>query len=135
LRIDLYPLNGRVLESKEAIIKATFRNRRLVGTIEYEEGVYHVCIIHPIKTINVNERDHIVQTDTGPITLPDLSPGRLQKSKYFIETLDLADCAFNNPAWAEFIIQVPTPIGDAVYENHYSKTRRIENMKNTVIEI
>jgi hypothetical protein len=63
-----------------------------------------VCIIHPIKTTNVNDRDHIVQTDTGPITLPDLSPRRLQKSKYFIETLDLADCAFNNPAWAEFII-------------------------------
>ncbi|HXG23874.1 MAG TPA: hypothetical protein VNJ09_04910 [Chthonomonadales bacterium] len=135
LRIDLYPLNGRVLDSKDAIIEATFGNRRLVGTIEYEEGDYCVCITHPIKTINVNERDHIIQTDTGPIILPDLSPERLQKSKYLVETFDLAYAAFNNPAWAEFIIQVPTPIGDGVFTNHYSKTRRIENTKNTVIEI
>jgi hypothetical protein len=30
---------------------------------------------------------------------------------------------------------VPTPVADGVSVNHYSKTRRIENVKNAIFEL
>jgi hypothetical protein len=134
-KIDLCPAEGRELDSVQAIIDGTFRNNPLACRIEYDEGDYHVCIDHPIKTMNVNEKDLIYQTDTGPILLPDLSAERLRQSERLIETLDLAYSAFNSPTWAEFIINVPTPVAEGVSVNHYSRTRRIENARNAIFEL
>ena len=135
LRVEPCPTEGHVLRNKDEILDATFRNSRLVARIEYDDESNHVCIDHPIKTINVNERDKIFQTDTGPIILPDLSPSRIKRAGRFVEVFDLAYAAFNSFDWVEFIINVPTPVSKGVTVNHYSRTRRIEGTKNSIMEI
>ena len=133
LRIDLFPVEGEVLDSFEAINTATLSNRRLVSRIEYEDGGYHVCIDHPVKTMNVSDRERVYQTDTGPILLPDFSPER--NTRMLIEHFDLAFAAVNAPDWAEFVINVPTSLTPDISVNHYSQTRRIENTRNTYIAL
>jgi hypothetical protein len=135
LSIDLFPTSGELLSSPDEVIEATFANKRLVARMEYDEGDYHVRIEHPVKTINVNRKYHYFQTDTGPILLPDLSEDRLRTAKRQIEILDLAFEAFNNPSWAEFVINVPTPVAPNVSVNHYSKFRRMEGMNNAIIAL
>jgi len=134
-RIDLCHVAGRALKTPQAIIQATLENRSLLAQTEYDNGDYRVCIQHPVKTINANERDNIYQIDTGPIVVPDLSPERLAKTQRFIEVFDLAYSAFNCPNWVEFIINVPTKASDDISVNHYSKSRRIDNTKNSIIEL
>lgn len=135
LKIDLFQTKGELLGSPDDVVDAAFDNRRLVARMEYDEGDYHVKIEHPVKTINVNEKYHYFQTDTGPILLPDLSAERMRTSKRRIEILDLAFEAFNSPNWAEFVINVPTPVAPNVSVNHYSKFRRIDGMKNVIIAL
>ena len=134
-RIDLCPVPGKVLESPQAIVQASLQNRPLLARTEYDDGDYHVYILHPIKTMSANERDNIYQTDTGPVILPDISPGRLSTAKRKIEVFDLAYSAFNCPEWAEFIVNVPTAVTDGISVNHYSKVRRSENTRNAIIQI
>lgn len=101
----------------------------------YEDGEWEVTIDHPAKTLNYSERDNVYQTDTGPILLPDLSAERLGGGRRLVECFDLAYAAFNSVGWAEFIINVPTPVGDGISVNHYSKTRRIEPVTNSLFEV
>jgi hypothetical protein len=134
-QIYLHPSSSQVLDKSEDIVEATLQNRSLAARIEYDDGDYHVCIDHPVKTMNVNDVENSFQTDTGPIILPDLTKKRLKNSKCLIEVLDHAYEAFNCSEWAEFIIKVPTSVTDKITVNHYSKTRRIENTSNRIIEI
>jgi hypothetical protein len=135
LSIDLCKTNGRVLKMPGEVVESTFKNRPLICRLEYDDGDHNVIIQHPVKTINVNKKHNYFQTDTGPILLPNLSSGRLRKAKRQIELLDLAYVACNSAKWAEFVIDVPTLVTKGVTVNHYSKFRRIDNMKNTMIEI
>jgi len=80
--------------------------------------------------MNVNERDWIYQTDTGPVLLPDFS----QDTEHLIETLYLAYVAVNSPDWAEFIVQTPTPLNDEIAVNHYSKAVRLQT-RNTIFRL
>jgi hypothetical protein len=133
--IALCRCDAEVLDSPEAIVEATLSNRPLTARIEYEEGDYHVCIDHPVKTMNASPVDTIFQTDTGPVLLPDLSDSRVKNSERFIEVLDLAYAACNCFDWVEFIVNVPTPLTDEISVNHYSRSRRIVNTKNTIYEL
>jgi hypothetical protein len=135
LSIDLHKVNGRVLKQPEDVVESTFKNRPLVCQLEYNDGDHNVVIQHPVKTINVNRKYKYFQTDTGPILLPDLSPSRARKAKRQIELLDLAYVACNSASWAEFVINIPTPVTKGVTVNHYSRFRRIDNMKNLMMEI
>jgi hypothetical protein len=135
LNIDLFRTQGQLLGSADEVVEATLANKRLVARMEYDEEDYHVRIEHPIKTINVNRKYHYFQTDTGPILLPDLSEQRRRTAKRRIEILDLAFEAFNSADWAEFVINVSTPVAPDVSVNHYSKFRRIDDMKNAVIAL
>ena len=78
-------------------------------------------------------REQVFQTDTGPILLPDFSTDR--EIERFIERFDLAYSAFNNPDWAEFIVNVPTQLYEEISVNHYSQPRRAENTRNSVIAL
>ena len=49
--------------------------------------------------------------------------------------LDLAFLAVNAPTWAEFIVNAPTALSADISVNHYSQPRRVEGMKNTMIEL
>jgi hypothetical protein len=135
LAIDLFRTKGELLSSVDAVVEATFANKRLVARMEYYDGDYLVRLEHPVKTINVNREYHYFQTDTGPILVPDFSVDRLRTAKRQIEVLDLAFEAFNSPDWAEFVINVPTPISTNISVNHYSKFRRVEGMNNAIIAL
>jgi hypothetical protein len=132
---DLPEVRGHGLGSIEDIIAAIRGRCPIVSRTEYDDGNYHVVIEHPVKTINYCEVDRVYQTDTGPILLPDLSPQRLERCERFVECFDLAYSAFNSAGWAEFIVNVPTPVGEGISVNHYSRPRRIEPVRNSLIQL
>jgi hypothetical protein len=130
LHVDLVYGEGVELATAGDIIAATFANRPLVVRTAIETDHYRAVLEYPIKTINVNERDSIYQTDTGPILLPDLS----REPHELIAGMELAFIAFNTPDWAEVIIRAPTPIGGGVSVHHYSKPRRLDT-HNTIVAL
>ncbi|MFO0905567.1 MAG: hypothetical protein U0939_21330 [Pirellulales bacterium] len=119
------------LASPTEIIEATFGHRPLVALTERTHGDYAVRLWYPIKTFNVNERDGIYQTDTGPMLIPDLSlpPERV------IEGFQLAFAAFNARDWIELQVRdvVDTPNGDRVY--HYDRSVRWDDVSNRVFAL
>ncbi len=134
-RIQYRSARGRSLNSLSDIISAVKGDHPIVSRTEYNDGDFRVVIDHPVKTINYSEREHVFQTDTGPILLPDLTSNRLDCISRLIECFDLAYSAFNSRDWAEFIVNAPTPVGDGITVNHYSRTRRIEPAQNVLIEL
>lgn len=129
------PMRGRVLSSLAEIVNSVRGDRQLISRTEYDDGDYHVILEHPVKTINYSEREHVFQTDTGPVLLPDLSRTRLEQIGRLVECFDLAFSAFNSPNWAEFIVNAPTLVGDGIAVDHYSRPRRIEPVTNSLIEV
>lgn len=128
LTLHVAETSGIELETPQEIIQATFAHRPLVAQTEFERDGYRVSLRYPIKTFNVNERDNIYQTDTGPILAPDLSlaPEKL------IEGFQLAFAAFNSPTWVELQVRnaVDVPGGAQVY--HYARSVRLENVVNRI---
>jgi hypothetical protein len=134
-QLQYRPVRGRALQTLNDIIDAVRGDRAIVSRTEYFDGDYQVVIEHPVKTINYSEREEVFQTDTGPILLPDLSPARLKQNGQLVDCFDLAYSAFNSALWAEFLVKVPTPIGEGMTVNHYSQPRRIEPARNMLIEV
>lgn len=131
LRIHIQQTAGEWLQTPAAIVNATFAHHPLVATTEYESSRYHVALCYPIKTFNVNERDNVYQTDTGPILWPDLS----RSFDELIESFELAFSAFNCPEWIELIVRVPTSAPGGTRVHHYSRTERLEGVANRVIRL
>lgn len=132
---------GEVLDSTERIIEATRAQRPLVARLQYRDAGYRVRIDHPVKTMNVNPRDGVFQTDTGPVLLPDFT--REREQGLLVSAFELAFAAFNRPAFAEMVIRRPTPVAGgaaapavpAVTADYYEATRRIEAMDNQVLAL
>jgi hypothetical protein len=133
LRLDLCEVDAESAQDFEQAGDAILGTRPIVSRIEYREGDYDVCLDQPVKTINLCERERLFQTDTGPIPLPELTPGRIAAQEHMIGVFDLAYSAFHARDWAEFVINVPTTVADGVSVNHYSKTRRVEPTRNTLL--
>ena len=129
LRLDVKTCAGEALQTAEQIVAATLANDRLVARTEIENARYHAVIEYPIKTMNANERDHVYQTDTGPILFPDLS----RDPDDLIEGIELAFAAFNCPTWIEIILRVPTDVGGGVKVYHYDQFLRRDGVKNQVM--
>ena len=91
---------------------------------------YLTTLEFPIKTMNASERDLIYQTDTGPVILPDFS----REPDDLIVGFELAFVAFNCPDRAEFIVRVPTPVGEGIDVYHYSKAVRFDT-QNQVLRL
>jgi hypothetical protein len=134
-QLELRKARGQALTSVDEIIEAIRGDRPIVARTQYEDGDWEVTIDHPAKTLNYSERDGVYQTDTGPILLPDLSDERLSRGRWLVECFDLAYAAFNSIGWVELIMNVPTPVGNGITVNHYSKTRRIEPATNSLLEV
>ncbi len=119
-RIDIERCEGEVLSSTEQIVASVLANEALIARTQLITPRYHVTLEYPVKTINVNERDWVFQTDTGPVLLPDcdLEPDDL------ISGMELAYSAFNGPDWIEFLLRVPTPITGDISVHHYSQPVR-----------
>jgi len=126
--IELKMAEARAL-TQEEIVTTTLAGALLNGRIEFSAlERYDVLIDFPIKTMNVSERDWIYQTDTGPVLFPDFS----EPFDRLIETLQLAYVAYNCADWAEFIVQVPTPLNDEISVNHFSKSVRLDTKNQTL---
>ena len=121
---------GQPLSSVSDIIEATFEGRPLIcqTRLTTPDG-RDVLLEYPIKTINVNERDTVYQVDTGPLLFVDPVPD----SEPDIAGLRLAYVAHNAPDWAEFLINVPTPLTEDLSVHHYSRVERIDGVTNTMI--
>lgn len=125
-------VEGNALTTPEAIVAATLADEVLVGRIAFTGlARYDVTLDFPIKTMNASERDNIYQTDTGPIIFPDFS----MDFAHIMETFHLAYVAYNTSDWAELILRVPTPLTNEISVNHYSKVVRLDNSRNSVIQL
>ena len=122
IQIDLCRCEGELLESADAIIEAIYANDPVVARTELDHERYHAVLEYPVKTMNVNERDGIYQTDTGPVLFPDFS----REPDDLITGLNLAFAAFNGPDWTEFIVRVPKEIAPGVHVHHYARTARLD---------
>ena len=130
-RRDVQMVAAQLLESNQQIIEATLGNRPIVSRTEFDlSSGQHVMIEYPIKTINVSNRAGNYQVDTGPVLYPDLSIGHEQ----FVGNFRLAFIAHNCPQWAEFVVNVPTPISGGAQVNHFSKPMRVDG-RNSMLEL
>lgn len=122
---------AEVLASNDRIIQAVQGRRPIVSRTEFDlEDGCRFLVEYPVKTINVSDRHGNYQVDTGPVLFPDLSIGHDR----MIGNLRLAYVAHHQRDWAEFIINVPTPVDDGTLVHHYSKTVRVD-ATNTIIEL
>lgn len=96
------------LDTWEKIQKATISGVPIVTQTEIrnEETGLSAVIECPCKTININNAKKLYQTDTGPVVLPDLT----KKYDEPMDSLRLAYIAFNVPDFADFVVEVPTPV-------------------------
>ncbi|MFN0050875.1 MAG: hypothetical protein ACKV0T_01705 [Planctomycetales bacterium] len=131
LRIHIQDAEGIDLATPQAIIAATYAHQPLVAQTEFQAPRYEVRLTYPVKTFNVNERDNIYQTDTGPVLFPDLT----REPEELIESLELAYSAFNAPDWIEFLVRTPTPAPGGVMVHHYSRAIRWDGVRNRLFAI
>lgn len=130
VRIDLTYTRGEALDTPDQIIEAVLTNQSLVARTQIETDRYVAVLDYPVKTINANEREKVYQPDTGPVLWPDLS----RSPADLIEGLELAFVAFHTPAWAEFIVRVPTPVAEGISVYHYARPVRVE-AQNLIIRL
>lgn len=129
--VDLAWVEGEVLPDAQAIVEAGLAGERLVARTTLTRDPYTAVIEYPVKTINLNERDWIYQTDTGPHLLPDLS----RPADDLLGGMALAFSAFNVADWIECIVRVPTEIaGGAARVWHYSQPVRLD-VRNEMLRI
>ncbi len=123
LRIDRKELSGQLLASTEEIVAAVLGNRPLVSQTEFStpEGS-RVFLEYPVKVINVSERDMFYQVDTGPVLVPDADAF---DGTHGISALRLAFIAHNTLGCTEMLLNVPTPIGQGLSVNHYSRVLKV----------
>ena len=111
---------GEQLTTAEQVVETVFAGSPVVARTTIENERYRAVIEYPVKTMNVNERDWIYQTDTGPTLYPDLE----REPEDMIAGMQLAFSAFNCPEWIEFIVRAPTPLSDDIDVYHFSKPGR-----------
>ena len=136
VRFDIKMADGEVLPKDEAVVKATLAGRVVNGRTEIADtpGKRRALIEFPVKTMNVNDINHIYQVDTGPILLPDFEA----KKERLVECFQLAFVAYNKADEAYFVIQEPIPADaarpDGPKVSHYSRVIRMDS-KNSLIAL
>lgn len=128
LTIHLQSARARELPTPRDIIAATYAHLPLVAVTEYTAGSLSVKLTYPIKTFNVNERDDIYQTDTGPLLIPR-GDGPFDRQ---IEGLQLAFGAFNSPDFIELLLRAPTAVPGGARVYHYCEPLRLEGVRNRI---
>ncbi len=128
--LDVRRVEGEILETPAQIVEATLDRSGppLVGRTVIQEGRYTAVLEFPVKTMNASERDFIFQTDTGPVLMPDFS----REPDDLIVGLEMAFVAFNCPDWAEFVVRVPTSVGEGIEVYHYSKFVRLDTQNQVI---
>ena len=122
-RIDTPTVHARRLHDADEAWEAVMNNLPLISRTCYQtEDGLDVVLEYPVKTVNVSNRDAFCQPDTGPVLVP--MPNL--NARTTIERLHLAYVAHCGKSWAEFIVNVPTPIADGLSVDHYSKVVRVD---------
>jgi len=129
LAIKVIP--GRELTEIDDILEALYSEHPMVSQTEYRSHGYHVLLEYPVMDVNFSERERYYQVDTGPVLLPDFE----NTSEPLLQGCCLAFVAHNVPEWAEFIVNVPTPLTDGIKVHHFSKSVRIEDTINRMIVV
>ncbi len=108
------PKSIKELKSWKEIEKATAQGIPIVTQTEIrnEKTGIRAIIECPCKTMNISHPKKMYQIDTGPVALPDLS----KRYSEMMEGIRLAYIAFNTDDFADFVIEVPTPVYDGSRE-------------------
>ena len=125
-----YLVEGAVVEELQgtrAVREATYRFFPLVSQTEISDDStgLRAIIECPVKTMNTNRDNDMYQVDTGPVAFPDLTERRARH----VHGISLAYLVFNAPDFADFVLEVPTTIGegeDAGDVYHYSRLLSLE---------
>lgn len=130
LRIDIHNVPGQLLRSTEEIVDAVLANRCLVSQTEFtmDDGSA-VLIEYPVNCINASEREIFYQTDTGPVLIPD--PGSFDGVSQ-ISMLRSAFIAHNNLNCTELLVNFPTPVGQGISVNHYSRVLKLKAVNRMI---
>ncbi len=117
----LIEADATIVQTNEEIREATYANRPLVAQVEIgdADSGLRAIVECPVKTMNTHRGRNAYQVDTGPLVLPDL-----ERHERSADGLRLAFVAFNGPDFADFVVEVPTQIGDgpdAEEIHHYSE--------------
>lgn len=129
--LDIRTCPARELESLDEVLDALFDVTPVVARTEYETAGYQVTLEYPVKVVNFSERERYYQVDTGPVLLPDFDTA----SDSLIERLQSAYVAHNCSDWAEFIVCVPTPLTDDIQVHHYSRSVRLDGVRNRLFAV
>jgi hypothetical protein len=113
--------HGRLLATNADIREATYANETIVAQVEIGDAIsgLRAIVECPVKTMNTHRARDIYQVDTGPVMLPDL-----ERHECNADGLRLAYVAFNAPEFADFVVEVPTEIGEgpaATLVHHFSE--------------
>ena len=132
LGIEVREIPGRLLETTRDIVTAGLENRPLIARTEFEaaDGT-RVLLEYPVKVLNISEREGFYQVDTGAVLVPDAGAF---DGIHAISRLRLAFVAHNSLGCTEFLVNVPTPVGDGISVNHYSKVLKVKAV-NRLVEI
>lgn len=123
LRIDIVPCIARLLQTTQDIVDAVLQNKPLVSQTEYSlPNGDRVWLEYPVKVVNASEREIFYQVDTGPVLIPDVSAF---DGQHQISMLRQAYMAHNSLNCTELLINVPTPVGNGLSVNHYSKVEKL----------
>lgn len=126
----IYAPNPKVvteLDTFEKIRDATAAGIPIVTQTEFQNDQtgLRAVVEAPCKTMNISHPKKIYQVDTGPVAFPDLS----KRYDDQMESLSLAFIAFNQPHFADFVIEARTPVMDVEKEvatvYHYSKLKTV----------
>ncbi|MDP6112178.1 MAG: hypothetical protein QGF00_10870 [Planctomycetota bacterium] len=108
------------LKSNEEIREATYSMHPIVGQTEISDSEtgQRAIFEFPVKTMNTRRADDLYQVDTGPLAFPDLT----KRHERNVDGISLAFVAFNAPDFADFVVEVPTSLGEGMPEvHHYSE--------------
>lgn len=122
-RLSDHP-DAELLETNDAIRRTTHEGILLVGQTSLADTAtgLQAIIEFPVKTMNIHDETNGYQVDTGPVMLPDLS----RRYPRLVDSLRPAHVAFNAPHFADFVVEVPTPVqpgGPAEAMTHHFSER------------
>jgi len=121
--VDIHSRSALEIKTIDEMIEVLSGNGEVVARTTIVQGHLEFVIEYPIKTINFSERDRYYQVDTGPLIFPDFDSA---DGTDMLKSLRLAYVSHNCPEWAEFIVNVPTPVTEDVSVHHYSKSVRLD---------
>lgn len=120
--VDIQKMPGRIITDVSELVKILDSDAQVISRTCIQAEKFDLTLDYPVKTVNYSSREKYYQVDTGPVILPDLSVPASEVHP----TFQLAFMAHIESDWAEFLVNVPTPLTDDISVHHFSKTVRVD---------